>query len=170
MEQNRIDSRERLLRPGLAIIFAALGLAGVACPGPWYVRHACAWFAAVATVILVAQSVDKVLSGRGPVDVADPPAFRGRPRFRVPIGLGTLLLIATVAGTLLGLSVWNRVGYCGYAYPGYVYGFPFRCLNVPDFGDRMAIDFLLLAADITVGVALVVGSSMEAKNIGSRRR
>jgi hypothetical protein len=42
-----------------------------------------------------------------------------------------------------------------------VYGFRLRCVSVTHYGGIVAIDFLRLAADIAMGVSLVVGIALE---------
>ncbi len=169
MDQNADISRTQLLRPGLAMVIAVLGLIGAVCLAPWYVSHACAGFAAAATVIFIAQSVDKVLSGDKSVNASALLTFP-RVTIRVQFGLTTLLLIVTVAALFCGLSKYNRVYYpCNCSTDGYLYGFPFRCLNVPNNGS-MTIDFMWLAGDLAVGIALVVGVAMEVASFRGRRR
>ena len=163
MEHAPVNKRTQLLRPGLAIIIAAVGLMGTAVLGPW-----CGCLTAVATVILVAQSVDMFFARQASADGHAPSAAWKLPWLHFQFRLQTLLLTVTMAAVFLGLSRWNRLYYCNVAFDGYIYGFPFRCLNVPNFYHDPAIDFLSLAADIAIGVALVVGITLEARHFGSR--
>jgi hypothetical protein len=168
MNQNTDISRTQLLPPGLAIVIAVLGLIGAVSLVPWYVSYVCAGFSAVATVIFIAQSIDKLLSGEKSVNDSAPLTFP-RSTIRLRFSLTTLLLIEIVVSIFFGLSICSRVYYeCNCATDGYLYGCPFRCIDVPNNG-RATLDFLWLAADVTAGIALVVGIDMEVERFRRRR-
>jgi hypothetical protein len=171
MEHNPTDSRRQLLRPGVAILFAVFGLVGAVFVRPWYVSHALAWFAAAAAVVFLAKSVDRVLSGARPANNGSCLASAGQPRFQARFGPRTLLVVVMVVAVLFVLGVWNEappdlIGEYPQVVDISVYGFPFRCLRVETFwsGRELSVDFLLLAADLAVGAALVVGIELEAEH------
>lgn len=169
MEDTGVDTRVRLLRPGLAIILVVVGVSGAAHLGWWLLRWACGLLAGLAGVICFAQTVDGALSGREPGSECDRPKAQ-RPR-RVPVrfGLSTLLLAVTVTGVFLGLSRWTRRYFCIVVYDGYVYGFPLRCVYVSNAGIAVGVDWGRLAADIAMGFLLVLGIAMEVESFRSRR-
>jgi hypothetical protein len=147
------------------MIVAAVGLIGTAYLGLW-----CLWFAAVPTVILLAQLVDKFASLPAPFDDRVAPGSREVTKVRLQFGLRTLLIFVTVAAAFLGLSNWHVNHYCNCAFMVGYYGFPFGCLAVRDGScDIVSVNIPYLAADVAIGVALALGIAMEAAYLGKRR-
>lgn len=168
MEEDRFKSRVRLLRPGLGIIIADLGLIGAVWLGPSTVSQACGFLALTASVVVVAQAVDAVMSRREPADDCDSAEPPHRRNLRVQFGLGTMLLAVAVAALFLGLGKWNEHYGEISGVPVYSYGFPFYCLHVWHFTGHVSVDSDWLAADVAVAVALGVGIHMEARSSRGR--
>lgn len=92
-------------------------------------------------------------------------------RNRLPIPkftLCTLMLAVAVGCVFLGLSVAFRSYYCAVAYDGYIYGFPFPAVRVPNFGRSFSIDLKPLIVNTIVFLIVFLGIST-ALNAGMSR-
>jgi len=170
VEQNPVTSDSRHeFRLGLWLVAASLAWMGAASHAPGYIAVPFVPLAVIATVVLLAKTVNAVMEGRSArPDHVKPKLAKAKLR-RVQFGLGTLLVTVTVAAAFLGLSIWNRSYYCTVVYDGYVYGFPFPCINVPNSMASVGVDFRWAAADSAVAVALVVGVAMELERLACHR-
>jgi len=162
------NTRRQFVRPGLAIIFIVLGIDGWAARlGLSYVFEG---IALVAMTILLGQSINVILSTPGSVNDASLSTLPERLGLRTGPGVPTVLAAVTVTAFLIVLSM------CHLADPFFIaedpvhtdyYGFPLRCVWT---GGDVLIDFVRLAANIALGLALIFGVAIELENYRSCRQ